>query len=464
METRPADAPAGRPGAGGSEVAATHFARRLGLFSAVMIVVSAIIGGGIFINPYLVAQIVRTPVLILAAWAAGGAIALAGAFVFAELSTVLPRVGGQYAFFREAFHPWVAFLQGWTLLLLVESGAVAAIAVTLAEYLVRLLHIDAPHIVPALAVAILVVLCGYHALGIRPGAILINVVTAGKTLVLVALVGGALIFGPRVSGLVLHPATPPEIGGFGLVTAFFAALVPVMFAYGGWQNLNYVAEEVIDPLRNLPRALLIGVLGVVVVYVSANIAYVHVLGAASLAATRTPAADAAAALWGEPGAALLSAVVVVSTFGFLNLALMAPPRVYYAMAADGLFFGSMARVSPRFKAPTAAILLQGGLAAALALTSTYERLLQFAVIGDSAFFVLTGVALLVFRRTLPDAPRPVPVPLYPWLPLAFIGAELALLVNLFVTDPRHALGGAAIVVAGVPVYFFWAWRRRPSGL
>jgi basic amino acid/polyamine antiporter, APA family len=458
------EVPGERRNAGGNAIPPTPFARRLGLFSAIMIVISAIIGGGIFINPYLVAQIVRTPALILAAWIAGGVIAVAGAFVFAELSTVLPRVGGQYAFFREAFHPLVAFLQGWTLLFLVESGAVAAIAVTLAEYLVRLLHVESPHLVPALAVAILIVLCGYHALGIRPGAILLNVVTAGKTLVLVVLVGGALVFGPRVSGLVLHPMTPPGLGGFGLVTAFFAALVPVMFAYGGWQNLNYVAEEVADPLRNLPRALLIGVLGVVAVYVSANIAYVHVLGATQLGATRTPAADAASVLWGETGASLLSAIVVVSTFGFLNLALMAPPRVYYAMAADGLFFGSMARVSPRFKAPTAAILLQGGLAAALALTSTYERLLQFAVIGDSAFFVLTGVALLVFRRTLPGAARPIPVPFYPWLPLAFIAAELALLVNLFVTDLRHALGGAALVVAGIPVYFFWAWRRRRDRL
>jgi len=248
------------------------------------------------------------------------------------------------------------------------------------------------------------------------------------------------------------------------VSLFFAALVPIMFAYGGWQNLNYVAEEVTNPLRNLPRALLIGVLGVIAVYVSANLAYVHVLGAPNLAATRTPAADAAAALWGETGAAVLSAVIVISTFGFLNLALLAPPRVYYAMAADGLFFGSMARLSPRFKTPTAAILLQGTLAAVLALTSTYERLLQFAVIGDSVFFALSGVALVVFRRKLPGAPRPVPVPFYPWTPLLFAAAELALLANLFVTDLRHAVGGSAIVLLGVPVYFAWKLRRRSGGL
>ena len=449
---------------GGAPTTPTPFARRLGLFSATMIVLTAIIGGGIFINPYLVAQTVQTPVLILAAWMAGGLIALAGAFVFAELATVVPRVGGQYAYFRDAFHPLVAFLQGWTLLLLVESGAVAAIAVMLAEYLVRLLHLQAPHLVPAIAVAILMLLCGYHALGIRPGAILINIVTAGKTLVLVALVVGALVLGPRVSGFVAHPAVPEGIGGFRLVSLFFAALVPIMFAYGGWQNLNYVAEEVTNPLRNLPRALLIGVLGVIAVYVSANLAYVHVLGAPNLAATRTPAADAAAALWGETGAAVLSAVIVISTFGFLNLALLAPPRVYYAMAADGLFFGSMARLSPRFKTPTAAILLQGTLAAVLALTSTYERLLQFAVIGDSVFFALSGVALVVFRRKLPGAPRPVPVPFYPWTPLLFAAAELALLANLFVTDPRHAVGGSAIVLLGVPVYLAWKLRRRSGGL
>jgi APA family basic amino acid/polyamine antiporter len=235
--------------------------------------------------------------------------------------------------------------------------------------------------------------------------------------------------------------------------------VPVMFSYGGWQNLNFVAEEVRDPLRNLPRACLLGVLCVIAVYVSANVAYVHVLGAPGLAASKTPAADVAGALWGERGATLMSAVIVVSMFGFLNLSFLSAPRVYYAMAADGLFFRPVAAVSARFKVPTAAIVLQGVLAALLTLTNTYERLLGYAVFGDWIFFSLAGAALLVFRRTLPDAPRPRRVPFYPWTPLVFIAAGLGIVANTFVTDTRNALVGSAILLLGVPVYFLWKRSR-----
>jgi APA family basic amino acid/polyamine antiporter len=215
-----------------------------------------------------------------------------------------------------------------------------------------------------------------------------------------------------------------------------------------------------DPERNLPRAILIGVLCVIAVYVGANVAYVHVLGAADLAATKTPAADVAARLLGEPGARAISLLIVVSTFGFLNHALLAAPRVYYAMAADGLFFRSLARLSPRFRAPTAAILLQGALAAVFALTSSYDRLLSYAVFADWVFFALSGAALLVFRRKLPDAPRPVPVPWYPWVPLLFSLAGAGIVVNIFFTDTRNALMGTAIFALGIPVYFFWRFLGR----
>jgi APA family basic amino acid/polyamine antiporter len=347
---------------------APGFARRLTLFDATMIVISGIIGSGIFINPYVVAQKVHTPFLILAVWIAGGVIALFGAFVFAELSTVMPRVGGQYAFFREAFHPMVAFLYGWGLLLIVQSGATAAVAVAFAEYVVRLVALP-EGTARWLAAAILLALAAFHALGIKPGAVLINLITFSKTLALAALIVGAFVLTGK-SGLTFEPLIPADLGGLPLLSAFFAGLVPAMFAYGGWQNLNYVSEEVKEPQRNLPRAILIGVFCVIAVYVSANVAYVHVLGAPALAATKTPAADVAARLMGETGARVISLLIVISTFGFMNLALLSAPRVYYAMAADGLFFRSLARLSPRFHAPTAAILLQGTLAAAYALANT----------------------------------------------------------------------------------------------
>jgi APA family basic amino acid/polyamine antiporter len=234
-----------------------------------------------------------------------------------------------------------------------------------------------------------------------------------------------------------------------------------MFAYGGWQSLNFVAEEVKEPERNLPRAILIGVACVITVYVGVNVAYVHVLGAPGLAATQTPAADLAERLAGEWGAKAVSLLIVVSTFGFLNLALLSAPRVYYAMAADGLFFRSLARLSPRFHAPTAAILLQGGLAAAFALLNTYDRLLSYAVFADWVFFALAGVALIVFRRKRPDAPRPYPTPFYPLVPLLFTLAGVGIVLNLFIADPRNAFAAAGVLALGVPVYLFWSLRSKP---
>ncbi|HVT58419.1 MAG TPA: amino acid permease [Thermoanaerobaculia bacterium] len=437
------------------------FARHLNLFDATMIVVSGIIGSGIFINPYVVARAVHTPMLILAVWGTGGAIALCGAFVFAELATVMPRVGGQYAFFREAFHPLVAFLHGWGLLLIVQCGATAAVAVAFAQYVARLIDL------PAgagrwLAALLLLALAGFHALGIKPGAILINVVTFAKTLAIAALIAGAFVL-TRHTGLSLTPATPPGLHGLSLLSAFFAGLVPAMFAYGGWQNLNYVAEEVSQPERNLPRAILIGVCCVIAVYLGANVAYIHVLSAPVLAATQTPAADMAARLVGEGGAKAISLLIVISAFGFLNLSLLSAPRVYYAMAADGLFFRSFARLSRRFRAPTAAILLQGGLAAVYAFTGTYDRLLSFVVFADWIFFALAGAALLVFRHKLPQAARPYPTPGYPWIPALFILVGAGIVGNIFFTDIANALAGVAIFLLGIPVYFLWrlAAARRP---
>lgn len=436
-------------------------ARKLGPLDATMIVVSGIIGSGIFINPYLVAQDVETPFLILTVWVLGGVIALCGAFVFAELATVVPRAGGQYAFFREAFHPLIGFLHGWSLLWIIQSGATAAVAVACGAYLVQLLGLPAGWVKP-IAIALLLALVALHASGIKPGAIVVNVITIGKTLAIAALVLGAFFIADR-SGLTLDPLVPPRLQGPGLISALFAGLVPAMFTYGGWQNSNFVVEEMRDPDRNLPRAILLGVAIVIVVYLSSNVAYVHVLSAPALAATQTPAAELARQVLGPRGADALSVLVIISTFGFLNLALMTAPRVYYAMARDGLFFETVARVSPRSHVPVAAIATQGVLAALFTLGNAYSRLVGYAVFADWIFFALAGAALMVFRRTRPDAPRPYRAPLYPVLPLVFALAGAGIVANMFVADTRNALIGSAIITAGVPVYFAWRWWRGRRG-
>jgi APA family basic amino acid/polyamine antiporter len=435
-------------------------ARKLGPLDATMIVVSGIIGSGIFINPYVVAQKVETPFLILAVWIAGGIIALCGAFVFAELATVLPRVGGQYAFFREAFHPLIGFLHGWALLFIIQSGATAAVAVACGQYIASLAGLPQSTAIP-IAVALLAALVAFHACGIKPGALLINIITIGKTLAIAVLVLGAFTLAGR-SGISFEPLVPARLHGAGLVSAFLAGLVPAMFAYGGWQNSNFVVEEMRDPERNLPRAILIGVAIVITVYVAANIAYVHVLSAPVLAATKTPAVALATRVIGAQGADVLGILVIISTFGFLNLALMTAPRVYYAMAQDGLFFASVARTSPRTHAPVAAIVTQGALAAGFALLNTYDALLGYAVFADWIFFALAGVALLVFRRTRPGAARPYKTPLYPAVPLVFIVAGLGIVINTFVDDTRNAVIGSLILAVGVPVFFLWRYVTAPG--
>ncbi len=378
----------------GSSVPETGFAKKLTLFDATMIAIAGMIGSGIFVNPYVVAQKTETPFLILLVWTAGGAFALAGAFVFAELSTVLPKVGGQYAFFREAIHPLMGFLHGWTLLLVIQSAATGAVAVTFADHFVKFFALPKDFAVP-LGVIILFAIAIYHCLGVKTGAILINMITFAKTLALAILIIGAFVF-TKESGINFTPLVPEAKTEWQLVSVFFSGLVPVMFAYGGWQSLNYVAEEVQDPIRNLPRAIIIAVVCVIVVYVGANIAYVHVLSAPDLAATKTPAVDLATKLGGGVCGNFMNILIIVSTFGFLNLSLLAAPRVYYAMAADGAFFGMFGRLSSRSQVPTAAILLQAAIAAFYATWRTYAELLGNAVLADWVFFTLAGVSVFLF--------------------------------------------------------------------
>jgi amino acid transporter len=242
----------------------------------------------------------------------------------------------------------------------------------------------------------------------------------------------------------------PLAGEQGTLSLFFAALVPVMFTYGGWQNLSFVAGEVKDPVRVLPRAILTGVGIVILVYVGICLAYLHVLGAEGLATTTTPAAAVAAAIAGPIGDRVVSALVVVSAFGFLNLGLMTAPRVYYAMAADGLFFKGVSRLHPRTHAPVMAILVQVGLSSVFAVLNTYPELVAYAVFADWIFFSLTGIALIIFRRRLRDVPRPWPVPLYPYTVWLFVAAGLGIVINLFITDPHNALMGSVILALGVP--------------
>lgn len=441
----------------------TDFKRALGPFDATMVVVGGIIGAGIFINPYIVAQRLPTSGWVLAAWVAGGAIALAGALAYAELGTLFPQAGGQYVYLREAYHPLAGFLYGWALLLLIECGAIAAVAITFAEYALRLVgRPDAP-VVP-LAIAAIVTVSAINYLGVKPGSRVLNVFVVLKVAALAVLIGAGFLFGsaaaPAASAgaeAIARPSGPVAI-------LFGAALVPVLFSYGGWQNANYVAEEIREPRRNLPRSLLAGTALVALVYVLVNVVYLKALGLDGLAATRTPASDTAAAFLGPAGDRFVAAAIAVSTFGFLDLAVLAPTRVYYAMAADGLFFDRVARLHPRFRTPSVAIVLQAVWAIALALTGTYAALVDTVVFADWIFFGLTVGSVLVFRRRLPLASREpggFRAPLHPVLPILFVLVSIGVVASVVASNPARSAVGAGLLLAGVPAFLYWR-SRAPS--
>jgi APA family basic amino acid/polyamine antiporter len=433
------------------------FKRALGPFDATMVVVGGIIGSGIFINPYIVAQRLDTTPLVLAAWAAGGAIALAGALAYAELGALFPKVGGQYAYLRDAYHPLAGFLYGWALLAVIESGAIAAVAIAFANYALRLIGRSDLSTAP-LAIGSLVLLSAINYVGVKPGSRVLNVFVVLK----VAALGVLIVFGafaPATAGWwsAIRPASPAPASA---MVSFGAALVPILFAYGGWQNANYVAEEIENPRRNLPISILAGTVAVVIIYLLVNVVYLRALGLEGLAATTTPAADAARRMFGGVGDRFVTAAIAISTFGFLDLAILAPTRVYYAMAADHLFFPALAKLHPTYRTPGTAIVLQTAWSCILALSGTYGQLLNYVVFADWIFFGMTVSTVLVFRRTYPLAARPAGTfrsPGSPLLPALFVAAAAAVVLSVVWADPGSAMRGALLLAAGVPVFY---WFRR----
>ena len=432
-------------------------ARRLGLFDATMIVMGGIVGSGIFMNSYVVARQVTTPFMILGVWLAGGAVALAGAFVYAELAGRCPHPGGQYAYLREAYHPSVAFVYGWALLLVTQTGGMAAVAITFSRYFLEVTRLPAPDW--AVAAGALGLLTVVNCLGVRAGTGVQNALMVLKILALAALVGCGLLFVPAPQWEAGPALDRPA--SLGLLAAVGAAMTPVMFAYGGWQTSSFVSGELRDPRRDLARGLILGVSGVVVLYLAANVVYLYALGAAGLAATETPASTVMRAAFGERGATFIAAGIAVSTLGFLSQGMLTAPRVYHAMAADGLFFKGVARLDPRTRVPVAAIALQGLFAVVIALSGRYEQILNYVVSVDFIWFGLTAASVFVFRRRAGAASAAhFRVPGHPYTTAAFVAACALIVVATVYKYPENSAIGLAIVGAGVPVYFFWRRRVR----
>jgi len=437
-------------------LAAPKLRRKLGFFDATMIVMGGIVGSGIFINPYVVALHVHTALLFLGVWILGGAIAMLGAFIWAELATRLPEAGGQYLYLREAWHPALAFLYGWVLLLVTQTGGMAAVAVTFAKYFREIS--GSAWSDGALAAAALLGLTAINCLGVRAGSTTQNALMLLKSGAIAAMVVAGLIWG----GGAIHPL--PLLGqpvSFSLLKALGAASIPVAFAYGGWQTASFVAGEMRDPRRDLARGLVAGVLGVVALYLSVNFVCLRVLGPVELAATRTPASAVMRAALGDRGALFIAVGIAVSTLGFLSQGMLTAPRVYYAMARDGLFFEAIGRVSARTGAPIAAIVLQGILASVIAISGRYEQILNYVVSVDFISFSLTAASLFVFRRGTRTKATWLS-PGHPYTTIIFVGSCLFVVASTIASYPANSAIGLAILATGVPVYFLWRRPRRPA--
>src|SRR5438105_2348257 len=445
-----------------------------------MIVMGGIIGAGIFTNPYVVAQQVHTPLLILGAWGVGGLIALAGAFIYAELSSQVTASGGQYVYLRDAIHPSIAFLYGWSLLFVIQTGGMAAVALIFANHLFELIGVRASEFSAALLGSMaLILLTAINCIGVRAGSVTQNIFMILKLVAIAALVAlGLLMAGPAQNST---PVMNYSSTTWQSLIAFGAALIPTQFAYGGWQTACFVAGEVREPRRNLPRGLLLGVIGVIIVYLSVNYVCVHVLGADGLAQTRTPATAVMRLALGSKGARFIAAGIAISTIGFLSQSMLTAPRVYFAMAEDGLFFKQLASVN-RARVPAFAIALQGGLAIVIALVaSKYEQILNYVVSVDVIFFGLTAVCVFVLRRrgrnptvregaaleghgsdgTLPDgrvSAKPFRIPGHPFTTLFFIAACCVITFSLLYKFPLNSGISFGIMLLGIPAYFIWAMR------
>ncbi len=427
--------------------------RRLNVFDLTLITIGSIIGSGIFRNPAVVAQRAHLPGLAIGCWILGGLIAMIGAFVFAELAERRPANGGIYAYLRDAYHPVVAFVFGWTLLLIADTGGTAASAVLFAGYLTPLtgLQFD-PRIVAVITLAVLVTI---NCLGVREGGTWQNVLVILKVTAIVGLIGAGLFAHPAAGAVMTLPGFSTNTA---LLGAFGVAMLPVLFAYNGFQGATYITGETVNPQRTIPRGLIFGVLAVIAIYVLVNIGDLRVLGPAGLAATKVPASDVMQAALGPIGARIIAIAIALSTLGFMSTRMLVTPRVYFQMAADGVFFKQIAWVSPRTHVPTIAIIIEGVIAAIIAVSGTFEQIVNWTVAPEWIFVVLAAGAIFIFRKRDGNAVKPAfRVPLHPFSTILLMVVLLAIFVTEVILVPLDTLYGTLVIIAGI--IFYYAWRR-----
>jgi APA family basic amino acid/polyamine antiporter len=433
--------------------------KELTTFDLTMIAIGSTIGSGIFLTPAAIAHALPDPLWIYAVWITGGVMALSGALTFAELGGMMPRAGGVYVFLNKAYGGWVGFLYGWAYFLVVNTGGIAALSLAFATYLGYFIPMG-PDGVTIAAAASIVIVTLINVLGVKAGGIFSDLFTILKL--------GA-IFGLIAVGLGWGSAARTQffggsgLSGGGLSSGLAAAMVGVLWSFGGWQHATFAAAEAKDPARGVPRAMVIAALVVTVAYLLTMTAYLFLLSPAEMGASSRLASDAIRGILGPAGAAAIACAICISTFGTTGIYTLTAPRIYYAMAADGVFFASVAKLHPRHATPHRAILMQSAWAIVLVLFwGTFEDLISYVVFTDWIFFGAAAAAVIVLRRRYPDAPRPYRTLGYPFTPLLFVALSAWFVLNTLFERPAQAWAGLFFLALGIPVYLFWKGRSRPA--
>jgi APA family basic amino acid/polyamine antiporter len=434
--------------------------RVLSLRDLTLLVIGAVIGSGIFIVPASVLSQTDGRIgVALLVWLVAGLLSLLGALTYGELSAADPQSGGIYVYIRDAFGHLPAFLYGWTLLFMIAGGAVATLAVAFTSYLSQIVPVSgvAAKLVSIAMIAVVMII---NVRGTRQSSDIQNVTTAIKVGAILIMGAVLLISGDGFRGT--GASIWPDAWSGSVFAGVLAAMIGVLWAYEGWQFSTFSAGEVTDAQRTFPRGIMLGTLALILIYCFANIAYIAALGPQRVAASEAVAADAVGALLGPLAGKLIAATILISMFSAANSILLTTPRVYYAMARDGIFFRKLAEVHPRFRTPAIAVIVQALWAMGLAATGTFNQLLTYVIFTGWIFYALGAASIFVLRRTRPDRPRPFKVPGYPYTPALFVISSAVIVINTLVTQPNLALVGLAFVLSGAPAFLIWR-RLAPSG-
>jgi len=435
--------------------------RVLGVVSIIGIVIGTMIGSGIFINPAKVAKDVGTPELMLAVWIVGGILSFFGALSLSELGAAFSQAGGIYIYLREAYGSLIAFLFGWTLFLVVEAGTLATLAVAFSTKYLPYFFSPSKIEAKLVSIVLIILLAAVNYLGVKKGASLMNFLTAIKFAALIAICGVVFFFAKGSTANFLSSASTAQPSG-NVLGSFGVALVAALWAYKGWETSTYSAGEIKNPQKKLPLGIFIGSLSVIFLYLLANQAYLYVFPASQMAQSDRIAADVMEAAVGPVGASIIALIILFSITGTVNGHLLTSPRVFYAMAKDGLFFRSVAKIHPRYLTPYFAIIVLALWGSLLSLSGTFEQLFTYVIFGYWIFMGLTVAGVIILRKKRPDMPRPYRTWGYPITPILFILSAFYLSINSMINTFWNSFAGLAIICVGIPVYFFWKSRLKKS--